>query len=130
MKASARRLSECGERGEELDLRAVVDERDLVRCAAEQVVDHGGQAAHVAELAECGARALDDHDQVEAEGVGVFVDADGLRDAVIEQGELRGLEAVEHVALVSLDLGGDEDEVRLTAEGEGGLAEWSGSLCE
>ena len=104
-----------GERGKELDLRAVVDERNLVWCAAEQVVDHGGQAAHVAKLREGRARALDDNHQVEAEGVGVLVDADSLGDTIVEQGELRGLEVVEHVALVGLDLGGDENEVRLAA---------------
>ncbi len=65
-----------------------------------------------------GTAALDDDGEREAEGVGVFVEVDGLGDAVVFDYELRGLEAVEHVAVLGLDRGGDEDYVRLRAEGE------------
>ena len=52
-----------GEVALEVDVGPKGDNGDLARGSASEVVDHGGEAAHVVELADGVARALDDYDE-------------------------------------------------------------------
>lgn len=107
-----------GEVAEERGGGAVGDDGDLAGGVSGHGVDHGGEAAELGELHGGGAAALDDDGEREAEGVGVFVEVDGLGDAVVFDDELVGFKAVEDFAVFGLDGGGDEHDVRLGAEGE------------
>ncbi len=108
-----------GVRGEGLDdVRSAVegDDGDAVFDVADDGVEDGAESAVIGEMARAGAAGFDDDGECERLGVGVVFDVVLLRDAVVAEGEVFGVEAEDDVAVAAGDEDGDHDEVG--ADGE------------
>ena len=118
----------AGELAEQQRCGAVGDDGDLAWGVAGDGVDHGAEAGELGVFEAGGAAALDDDDEGEAEGVGVFVEVDGLRNAIVFNDKLLGLEVVDHLAVLGLHGGGDENYVGLGFEGVALVGRWREGL--
>jgi hypothetical protein len=89
-----------------------------VRNAADDGVEHFGDGGVLEELGSAGAAAFDVDDQGEGLAAGVLFEVEFLRDAVVGEDEVAGVEGEDELAgLLLADQGGNEDQGGLAADG-------------
>ncbi len=100
------------------DGRAIeADDGDVVGHVADDGLDHGREGAVLVQLARAGASALDVDDEGERLAAGVLFEREFLRDAVVGEGEVIGLEGEDEIAGLGAHQRGNEDEGGVRVEG-------------
>jgi hypothetical protein len=121
-------VGDCGEGLDDVRFAVESDDGDAVLDVADEGIHDGVEGAVIVEMTRARAAGFDDDGERERLGVGVIFHGDCLRDAVVGEREVFGVEAEDDVAVAAGDEDGDHDEVGTDGEFDLGVGQLGGGL--